>query len=46
MSRILLALATLSFAALVSGCGLVAGAGGAVVADEVAEEREGGDGLF
>ena len=34
-------------ALLLSGCGaLVVGAGGAVIADKVTEDQQGGDGLF
>ncbi len=34
-------------AVLMSGCGpIIVGAGGAVLADKVAEDQQGGDGLF
>jgi predicted small secreted protein len=34
-------------AALLSGCGpIIIGAGGAVLADKVVEDQQGGDGLF
>ncbi|MDJ1006849.1 MAG: hypothetical protein QNJ13_03415 [Paracoccaceae bacterium] len=48
MTRPALALLFLILGSAVSGCvaPLLAGATGAVVADEVAEENQGGDGLF
>ncbi|MFY0692053.1 MAG: hypothetical protein JXR14_09065 [Paracoccaceae bacterium] len=42
-SYILVALVT---ASSLSGCAVAVGAGGAIVADEIMEDRNGGDGLF
>ncbi|MCV2866510.1 hypothetical protein [Defluviimonas sp. WL0075] len=46
MPRIHMILALCALAAL-SGCGaVIVGAGGAVIADQVVEDQQGGDGLF
>ena len=47
MRKLLPATALILTAALLSGCGpVIVGAGGAVLADKVAEDQQGGDGLF
>ena len=45
-ARILLALSLLVSAFAIQGCAVAVGAAGAVVADEIAEDQKGGDGLF
>ncbi|NNK78800.1 MAG: hypothetical protein HKP40_08835 [Litoreibacter sp.] len=47
MKKISFILMTIAASATLSGCApLVIGAGGAVIADEIVEDRKGGDGLF
>ena len=45
-TRALLALGLLMSGFVLQGCALAVGAGAAVVADEIAEDNRGGDGLF
>ncbi|MEZ5779126.1 MAG: hypothetical protein R3E44_12275 [Paracoccaceae bacterium] len=47
MQKIGLILVFATMAAALSGCGpVIVGAGGAVIADKVAEDQQGDDGLF
>ena len=44
--RLIIALGLTISAFTLQGCALAVGAAGAVVADEIIEDKEGGDGLF